>query len=84
MARLNKGKIVFAKADTSGLLGKELGRYLRVESVPSFVFFSKGKRVGKPLGITKLPSPKLQAKVDKLAMNGDLDEDDDEEDADDT
>lgn len=84
MARLNKGKIVFAKADTSGLLGKELGRYLRVESVPSFVFFSKGRRVGKPLGITKIPSPKLQAKVDKLAMNGDLDEDDDEEDADDT
>jgi thiol-disulfide isomerase/thioredoxin len=83
LARLNKGKIVFAKADTTGLLGKELGRYLRVESVPSFVFFAKGRRVGKSLGVTKLPSPKLQAKIDKLAMGGDLDEDGDIEDADD-
>lgn len=83
LARLNKGKIVFAKADTTGLLGKELGRYLRVESVPSFVFFAKGRRVGKSLGITKIPSPKLQAKIDKLAMGGDLDEDEDIEDADD-
>lgn len=83
MARLNQGKIVFAKADTTGLLGKELGRYLRVASVPTFVFFAKGRRIGKPLGITKLPSTKLQSKVDQLSMNGCLEENDDDDDDDD-
>ena len=58
--------ILFAKANASGPVGKELGRKLGVSAVPTFVLFAKGQRYGKPLGITRLPSPKLELALQYL------------------
>jgi thiol-disulfide isomerase/thioredoxin len=67
MARANTDRpIVFAQADASGQVGKALGRALGIDAVPAFLFFRQGDRWGKPLGITRLPSPKLELAIDYL------------------
>lgn len=67
MARMGQGSgVVFAKANATGNLGKDLGRALDVDSVPTFLLFRKGKRFGKPLSISRLPSKKLQLAVEML------------------
>ena len=72
MARENSNKdqtestIVFAKADATGEIGKELGRYLGVDAVPTFVLFRKGERYGKPLSISRLPSSQLERALQYL------------------
>jgi thiol-disulfide isomerase/thioredoxin len=66
-ARLNQADdVMFAKADTSGKAGKELGQLLNVNAVPLFVFFRKGERFGTPLSINKLPSKKLDLALEFL------------------
>ena len=66
MARLyneqakDNNKVIFAKADATGEIGKELGRYLGIDSVPNFIFFKGGKRYGTPLAISRLPSSTLE------------------------
>lgn len=62
----NRRGIIFCEADTTGRIGKELGRTLEVESVPSFVLFRDGKRFGQPLGISRLPSKPLQKALELL------------------
>ena len=46
MARMGKdqhqGELIFAKADAIGRSGKQLGKYLGVQAVPSFVLFRNG------------------------------------------
>jgi len=72
----NKNNILFAKADTSGPLGKELGRTLNIEAIPTFVLFQDGKRYGIPLSeINKLPSKKLNAALELLQTGAEWEED---------
>ena len=69
MARLGKESsrpIVFAKAETSGRWGKELGRYFGVEAVPAFLMFRKGQRFGSPMSVSKLPSRKIDRALELL------------------
>ena len=76
MARLAKDKSVvrFMKAEASGQVGKELGRQLGVDSVPSFIFYKSGKRFGKPLYASKLPSPKISRAIEMLESGSDWDD----------
>jgi thiol-disulfide isomerase/thioredoxin len=60
---------VFVKAEAAGLAGKELGRALGIDAVPSFVFFKKGRRYGKPLSISRLPSKKLELAIEYLQQD---------------
>ena len=59
--------LIFAKAETSGLVGKELGKYLEVDAVPAFVLFKNGKLFGTPLSVSRIPSTKLQRAIDLLS-----------------
>ena len=71
MARLNQesdsSNISFVKAETSGEMGKALGRYLSVQAVPAFVLFRNGEQFGVPLSVSKLPSKKIDRALDLLA-----------------
>jgi len=64
---------LFAKADTTGDVGKDLGRLLRVDAVPAFVLFRKGRRFGPTLSISNIPSKKLAAALDLLESGLDWD-----------
>jgi hypothetical protein len=69
MARIGheKGKgPKFGKANATGKAGKELGRAFGVDSVPTFLFFRKGRLFGKPLSISRLPSKKLMLAMEML------------------
>lgn len=67
-ARINQSDdLVFATADTTSPLGKELSRTLEVNAVPLFVFFKKGERFGTPLSMNKLPSKRLDLAIEFLA-----------------
>lgn len=66
--------IVIARADTGGPLGKELGRKLGVDAVPTFLLFRQGRRFGRPLGITRLPSKKLSAAMELLRSGQEWDD----------
>jgi hypothetical protein len=76
MARIGteQSTVIFAKADATGQMGKELGRLLEVVSVPTFFLFRKGKRFGEPLAVTRLPSKKLDAALNLLSTGQDWDE----------
>lgn len=65
--------ILFAKADTTGNVGKELSRLLNVEAVPVFVLFRNGRRYGPALSISRIPSKKLSAALDRLQSGQDWD-----------
>jgi len=67
--------LMFAKANTSGPLGKELGRKLAVNSVPMFLLFRDGERFGKPLSINKLPSKTLDQALEYLTTGSEWDSD---------
>lgn len=64
---------VFCKAEASGLWGKDLGRYLGVDAVPTFILFREGQQFGTPLSISKLPSQKLKHALDLLESGNDWD-----------
>ncbi len=67
MAKESSSPVVYAKAETSGRWGKELGRYLSVEAVPAFILFRKGERFGSALSVSKLPSRKIDRALQLLA-----------------
>ena len=58
-----KGGILFAKADATGDVGKDLGRLLKVDAVPAFQLFRNGRQFGPPLSISKMPSKTLNAAI---------------------
>jgi hypothetical protein len=60
--------------EASGQLGKELGRELGVDAVPSFIFYRNGERFGIPLYASKLPSPKISHAIELLESGADWDE----------
>lgn len=64
---------VFCKAEASGLWGKDLGKYLKVDAVPVFILFRNGERFGSPISVSKLPSPKLQRALDLLESGDEWD-----------
>ena len=70
---MSRSALVFAKADLSGTIGKDLGNYLKVDVVPAFVFFRKGQLYGSPINISKLPSRTLDKAVDYLTSGNDWD-----------
>lgn len=59
--------VTFAKAKTDGKIGKELGKFLKVESVPTFIMFDKGKIYGEPLSVSRLPNKKLDKALQFLS-----------------
>ena len=68
-------EIFFAKADATGKVGKELGRRLNIDAVPTFILFKNGRRFGKPLTITRLPSRKLELAIEFLRQDLEWDDD---------
>jgi len=68
------GDFVFAKAEATGKLGKELGKALGCDSVPSFLLFDKGRMYGKPLAVSRLPSKKLEMAMASLRQGERWDE----------
>lgn len=67
MAREASVEVTFAKADTTGNIGKALGKALEVDAVPAFVFFRQGQVFGSPLSVSRLPSKKIERAIDCLA-----------------
>ncbi|CAB9520557.1 expressed unknown protein [Seminavis robusta] len=65
--------ILFAKADTGGKVGKELGRLLNVKAVPAFLCFRGGRRFGPTLSISRIPSKKLEAAIEMLESGSEWD-----------
>jgi thiol-disulfide isomerase/thioredoxin len=59
-------KLVFAKAEATGQMSKNLGQALGVDSVPSFLLFKKGQRFGETLSVSRIPSAKLDRAVELL------------------
>ncbi|GKY98691.1 hypothetical protein MPSEU_000825400 [Mayamaea pseudoterrestris] len=75
MARMGQDSgVMFAKANATGKAGKDLGKALDVDSVPTFLLFRRGKLFGKPLSISRLPSRKLQVALDMLREEADWDD----------
>lgn len=70
MARISKeekkSETLFLKASTAGKSGKQLTFTFGIDSVPTFLIFKNGKKYGKPFGVVKLPSKKLDAVIDCL------------------
>ena len=78
MARLSKEELnsdlQFAKATTgTSKAMKQLTFTLQIDSVPTFVLFRKGERYGEPIGVTKLPSVKLNRAIEGLKTGKDWD-----------
>lgn len=71
----NPNGILFAKADTTGEGGTDLGRLLNVDAVPAFLLFRKGRRFGPPLSISKIPSKKLKVAIELLESGLEWDSD---------
>lgn len=79
MARMSQeetqSEVVYAKVETSGRWGKEVGRYLGVDAVPNFILFRKGQRFGSPLSVSRLPSKKIDQAIQLLESGADWDPD---------
>jgi hypothetical protein len=72
MARECNNGLMYAKADTTGLGGKMLGRQLGVVAVPAFVLFRDGIRYG-AVSTSKLPSDRLDKAIRDLKAGEDFD-----------
>lgn len=72
MARECDNGLMYAKADTTGLGGKLLGRQLGVVAVPAFVLFRDGIRYGS-VSTSKLPSDRLDKAIRDLEAGVDFD-----------
>lgn len=72
MARECNNGLMYAKADTTGLGGKMLGRQLGVVAVPAFVLFRDGIRYG-AVSTSKLPSDRLDKAIRDLEAGEDFD-----------
>jgi thiol-disulfide isomerase/thioredoxin len=69
-ARMNQSdQLLFLRGETTGSKGKELGKILQVNAVPSFVFFRRGQRFGTHVMVNKLPSKTLDMALE-LLRNG--------------
>jgi Thioredoxin len=79
MARISseetQSNLVYAKVETSGKWGKEVGRYLGVDAVPNFILFRNGERFGTPLSVSKLPSKKIDQAIRLLESGAEWDPD---------
>jgi len=78
MARISREELnsdlQFAKVTTgSSKASKQLQFTLQVESVPTFILFRKGERYGENLGVSKLPSVKLNRAIEYLKTGKDWD-----------
>jgi len=69
----NNENVVFAKANTAGTKGKQLGKALEVDAVPTFLLFRGGKRFGNPLSLSRLPSKKLDLAMEFLTSGSEWD-----------
>lgn len=65
--------ILFAKADATGEVGKDLSRLLKVDAVPAFLLFRRGRRFGPAMSISRMPSKKLDAAIEMLQSGRDWD-----------
>jgi len=66
-------ELTYAQADTTGVAGKMLSRYLDVDAIPAFVLFKDGKQYGEKILVSRLPSKKLSAAVDMMVSGRDYD-----------
>jgi thiol-disulfide isomerase/thioredoxin len=59
--------LLFIKAEASGQIGKDIGRALGIDTVPTFILYKNGRRYGTPItSITRLPSKKLESVIDAM------------------
>merc|ERR1711862_906165 len=67
--------LLYAQADVVSTKtgGKELGKLLGIDVVPTFIMFRDGNRFGTALSISKLPSKKLDKAVELLVSGRDWD-----------
>lgn len=65
--------VLIAQTDAGRGSGKELGKFLNVESVPAFVLFREGKIYGDTLTISRLPSRKMNLALDLLSSGQEWD-----------
>mmetsp|Transcript_42028 Transcript_42028/g.101270 ORF Transcript_42028/g.101270 Transcript_42028/m.101270 type:complete len:327 (+) Transcript_42028:367-1347(+) len=77
LARIEKDKhdssVLFAKAEMGSSWGKQLGRHLAVDAVPSFVLFREGKQFGEAISVSDLPSDKIEQALDLLESDREWD-----------
>jgi thiol-disulfide isomerase/thioredoxin len=63
-ASANATGLVFIEAEGTGQVGKDMGRALGIETVPTFILYKNGRRYGTPItSITRLPSKKLEVAI---------------------
>lgn len=65
--------LLYAKVETSGRWGKEVGKFFGVDAVPNFILFRKGKRFGSPLSVSRLPSKKIDQAIRLLESGAEWD-----------
>uniref|UniRef100_A0A7S4IKN4 Thioredoxin domain-containing protein n=1 Tax=Odontella aurita TaxID=265563 RepID=A0A7S4IKN4_9STRA len=61
-----EGKVMFAKCEAVGKMGKDLSHFLDVEAVPAFVAFRGGRQMGEPISVSRLPSPEIDRALERL------------------
>lgn len=71
----NNDSVLYAQADvvSTGAGGKELGKLLGIEVVPTFILFRDGSRFGPLINVSKLPNKKLDKAVQLMVSGRDWD-----------
>ena len=73
-ATSNKDAFFFIKAEASGQIGKDIGRALSIDTVPTFILYKNGRRYGTPItSVTRLPSKDLDDTILALQQNRTVD-----------
>ena len=69
-----KDAFMFIKAEASGQTGKDIGRALGIDTVPTFILYKNGRRYGTPItSVTRLPSKDLDDTILAIQENRTVD-----------
>ena len=70
----NNDSLLFIKAEAAGQIGKDIGRALGIDTVPTFILYKNGRRYGTPItSVTRLPSKDLDDTILALQQNRTVD-----------
>ena len=74
IAGSNQNSFQFIKAEATGQIGKDIGRALGIDTVPTFILYKNGRRYGTPItSVTRLPSKDLDDTIFALQQNRTVD-----------